>query len=63
MARRRVKRPEPLARLAASYKARVRRTAEKVSEGKVALADVEADIRDDVDAKVKAKVKAKGGPG
>lgn len=57
MAKRRTKRPTALWVLASAYKSRVRRTAEKVREGKVMIEDVEADIRADVDAKVKAKVK------
>ncbi len=63
MAKRRVKRPTALWVLASAYKSRVRRTAEKVSEGKVAIADVEADIRADVDAKARARVKGQGGQG
>ncbi len=59
MARRRVKRPTALWVLASAYKSRVRRTAEKVREGKVALADVEADIREDVDAKVKERARGR----
>ncbi len=54
MAKRRVKRPTALWVLASAYKSRVRRTAEKVREGKVAIEAVEADIRGDVDAKAKA---------
>ena len=57
MAKRRVKRPTALWVLASAHASRVRRTAEKVAEGKVAIEDVEKDIRDEVDTKVKAKVK------
>ncbi len=60
MAKRRTKRPTALAVLASSYAARVRRTAQKVREGKVALADVAEDIREDVDERGKGK--GKGGP-
>ena len=62
MAKRRTKRPTALAVLASAHAARVRRTAEKVAEGKVLIEDVEADIKDEVDAKVKAKAKVKGPP-
>ncbi len=55
MAKRRVKRPTALWVLASAYASRVRRTAEKVVEGKVAIENVEKDIRGVVDAKVKEK--------
>ncbi len=63
MAQRRVRNPKPLWVLRSAHLSRVRRTAEKVVEGKVDIADVEGDIREEVDAKVKTKAKVKGGPG
>ncbi len=60
MAKRRVRRPTALWVLASAYKSRVRRTAEKVREGKVAIEDVEADIRGDVDARVRTGVRGRG---
>lgn len=57
MAVRRVKNSKPLHRLRAAHVARVRRTAEKVRSGKVAVGDVAADIREEVDAKVKERVR------
>ncbi len=62
MARRRVKRPTALRVLASAYASRVRRTAAKVVEGKVAIEDVEKDLRADVEAKVKEKGKGRGQP-
>ncbi len=57
MAKRRAKRPVALWVLRSAWLSRVRRTAKKVKEGKVALADVEKDVRDAVDEKVKEKGK------
>lgn len=58
MAVRRVRNPKPLHRLRAAHVARVRRTAEKVREGKVAIEDVAPDIREEVD--VRTRVRAQG---
>ncbi len=60
MAKRRAKRPTALWVLASAYASRVRRTAEKVREGKVALEDVERDIREDVDARVRTGTRGRG---
>ncbi len=57
MAKRRAKRPVAQWVLRSAWLSRVRRTAKKVKEGKVALADVEKDVRDAVDEKVKEKAK------
>ncbi len=55
MAKRRAKRPVAQWVLRSAWLSRVRRTAKKVTEGKVVLADVEKDVRDAVDEKVKGK--------
>lgn len=48
MAKRRVKRTVARGVLAAAHEARVRRTAQKVREGKVQMEDVAEDIREEV---------------